>query len=100
MEQWRGVARCASISQYYGSGSTATGQKRYDGVVSRPTAQRLAEFADPAGAGGAYPFNAATLNLRADFGARVISLPHDFEGVWTDDPAVKDAATLAARTRL
>lgn len=103
VQQWLGVARCASFtSGYYGSGgSTATGQKRYDGVETRVGAIRLAEFSDPLGNGDAYTFSAATLYERADFQSRVISLPYSFEGVWTDDgdPA-KAAATLAARTRL
>ncbi|MBE0564828.1 MAG: hypothetical protein IH621_02650 [Krumholzibacteria bacterium] len=100
VEQWRGVAGCQGVSSiYYGDGSTATGSKRYDGVVPRTGAVRLAEFTDPNGALGQYPYSAATLNVRADFGARVISLPYDFQSVETADGAKADAQ-LAARVRL
>ena len=101
VEQWRGVADCVLVSGgYYGGGSTlATGGRRYDGVVPRTGALRLAEFTDPNGALGQYPFSAATLHERIEYDARVISLPCDFQSVWTDDDT-KASAQLAARVRL
>jgi hypothetical protein len=99
-DRWLGVARCATTSQYYGGGTTTGGLKRFDGVLPRETAMRLAEFTDPAGTGGAYPYSAATLNLRPEHQARVISLPYDFEGVWTLPSGQKTTAPLAERTRL
>ena len=101
VEQWRGVSDCFSISGgYYGGGGTlATGGRRYDGVVPRTGAVRLAEFTDPNGALGQYTFSAATLRERIEYDARVISLPYDFQSVWTDDDA-KASAQLAARVRL
>ncbi len=99
LDQWRAIARCSAVSsQYYSTITTSGGLKRYDGVVSRSTAQRLAEFTDPAGAPGAYAYNAATLNLRPDFNARVISLPYDFEGVWTVADGANAPSVLASRT--
>ncbi|MFO7609005.1 MAG: FlgD immunoglobulin-like domain containing protein [Candidatus Krumholzibacteriia bacterium] len=99
VEQWRGVANCLAATAVYYGGDTSTGNKRYDGVVPRVGAVRLAEFTDPSGTLGQYPYSAATLNVRADFGARVISLPYDFQSVETADGAKADAQ-LAARVRL
>ncbi|MBE0564829.1 MAG: hypothetical protein IH621_02655, partial [Krumholzibacteria bacterium] len=100
-EQWQGVANCQGVTAvYYGEGTLTTGSKRYDGVVPRTGAVRLAEFTDPNGALGQYPYSAATLNVRADFGARVISLPYDFQSLETvDGSGAKVEAQLPARVR-
>ncbi|MFO7608544.1 MAG: FlgD immunoglobulin-like domain containing protein [Candidatus Krumholzibacteriia bacterium] len=94
--QWQGVANCLGP---FSVSSPTTFSRHYDGVVPRTGAVRLAEFTDPNGASGQYPYSAATLNVRADFGARVISLPYDFQSVETADGAKADAQ-LAARVRL
>jgi len=100
VNQWEGMAICSvAASQYYGGGSVATGGRAFDGITVRPGAVRLAEFAAPDGAVGVYNFSAATLNVRADYNARVISLPYDLQSVWTQD-AAKAAASLPARTRV
>ena len=80
--EWRAVASALSTtSGYYGGGSIVTGTKRYDGVTVRAGAQRLAQFTDPVGFPGAYLFSAATLNVRDDFNARIISFPYDFQSI-------------------
>src|SRR5690606_38299441 len=98
--QWRGVANCLAVTNlYYGGGATVTGSKRYDGVVPRLGAVRLAEFLAPAGQPGQYQYSAATLHVRAEHGSRVVSLPYDFQSVETLDGAKADAQ-LAARVLL
>jgi hypothetical protein len=100
-DQWHAVGTSLSISSgYYGGGSTVTGTKRYDGVTVRPGAQRLAEFTDPVGFPGAYSFSAATLNVRTDFNARIISFPYDFQSIWTAQSEGKIDAPLPARTQI
>ena len=67
-----------------------------DAVTAVPTAQRLAEFADPAGQAGMYPYAAAVLNTVGS--SRVTTFPYDLAEIWTD-PAVP-VPPLAARTRV
>jgi hypothetical protein len=99
--EWRAVASALSTtSGYYGGGSIVTGTKRYDGVTPRAGAQRLAEFTDAAGFPGAYSYSAATLYVRADYNARVISFPYDFQSIWTAQSEAKIDAPLAARTQI
>lgn len=72
-----------------------------EAVVPRTGAVRLAEFADPAGAPGGYPYSAATLHEVPAYGARVLSLPVDLAAVYTDpDEGQKAGASSAARSRL
>lgn len=72
-----------------------------DAVVPRTGAVRLAEYADPSGAPGGYPYSAATLHEVPAYGARVLSLPVDLAAVHTDpDEAAKAGAQQAARSRL
>ncbi|MFT7699502.1 MAG: hypothetical protein ACI8S7_001330 [Candidatus Krumholzibacteriia bacterium] len=51
-----------------------------DGVQPRAGALRLAEFANPGGAGGSYGYSAATENIFPPF-SRVISLPYRFDRI-------------------
>ncbi|HPF71047.1 MAG TPA: FlgD immunoglobulin-like domain containing protein, partial [Candidatus Krumholzibacteria bacterium] len=100
LDRWSAAASCLSATWSGGYYNVeVTTQLRYDGVVPRSGAVRLAEFTSPDGMAGAYPFSAATLNVRADHGSRVISLPYDLQSVYTDDGA-KGAAMPAARSRL
>ncbi|MBE0566264.1 MAG: hypothetical protein IH621_09925 [Krumholzibacteria bacterium] len=72
-----------------------------DAVVPQTGAVRLAEYADPSGAPGGYPYSAATLHEVAAYGARVLSLPVDLAAVYTDpDEGLKASAQQAARSRL
>ena len=77
------------------------GINTFDAVEPLPGATRIAEFANKAGNGGAYPYSAATLNAPA-WGARVITLPYDLMFVYTDpnEPTAKAEAALSARVRL
>lgn len=61
---------------------------------------RLAEFLNPAGSGGNYPYSAATLNENPEFNAKVISLPYDLSFIWDDPDASKSAASMPARAQL
>jgi len=60
--------------------------KGFDAVEPLGTGVRVAQFADPAGNGGAYNYSAATLNVRGD-GSRAISMPYDFSYIWYDSEA-------------
>ncbi len=84
-----------SLSSWYAYGG-CPGLNRFDGVVTRGGAIRLAEFTDPQRQPGAYPFAAATLNRVGD--SRVISMPVDLMFVYTDPEA--PAALLSSRTRV
>jgi hypothetical protein len=100
VDRWDAAGACESgswLNGYYNIQLTT--DVRYDGVVARPGAVRLAEFTTPDGQAGAYPYSAATLNVRADVGSRVVSLPYDLQSVRTND-GDKDLATMAARSRL
>ena len=57
----------------------------FDGVETMGSAERLAEFTDPAGQPGAYDFSAATLNQVGT--SRIISMPVDLMFVYTDPAA-------------
>ena len=100
--EWLAVgSELSTTSGYYGGGSIVTGTKRYDGVTVRAGAQRLAEFTDPVGFPGAYSFSAATLNVRADFNARIISFPYDFQSIWSPGTnSVKISAPLSTRAQI
>ena len=101
VDRWRGVASCLGIGAgYYGSGSAATGKKRYDGVFPLTGAVRLAEFLDPAGVAGQYTFSAATYHERGDHDARIVSLPYDFQSIHTDADGAKADAAPADRVLL
>ena len=69
-------------------------------VYNAGTAVSLAEFLDPWGSSGAYPFSAATLNHPVNFpDCTVISLPYDLMFVCEGDPS--DANPLiSVRTRI
>ncbi len=102
VDEWRGVASSLSVSSgYYGGGSIVTGTKRYDAVQPRAGAQRLAQFLDQSGAPGAFVYSAATLNVRGDVNARIISFPYDFQSIWTPATGeVKSTAPLPARAQV
>ncbi len=100
--QWKAVAsNLPPVSVYYGTGDNTTGLRRFDGVQARPGAVRLAEFLDPNGLPGQYPFSAATLNVRADYTARVLSFSYDLQSIWTPSPnGDKIDAPLPARVKV
>jgi hypothetical protein len=76
------------------------GINTFDGVSVTGSAQRLAEFTDPGGSVGAYPYSAATLNYpEAANMSRVVSLPYDFSYIFNVKGA-KTSAPIAARTTL
>ena len=67
----------------------------FDVVEPSVSGQRLAEFTDPAGNTGVYPYAAATLNTLGN-GSRVISMPYDFMFIHTN-PDDNGQAPLPAR---
>jgi hypothetical protein len=54
----------------------------FDGVTTT-TAERVAEFLNPQGQGGSYPYAAATYNDLAAFNNEIIYLPYDLAYVYT-----------------
>ncbi len=77
------------------AGGGCPGLNNFDAVTPAGPGVRLAEFADPAGNGGVYPYSAAT--LAAAGGSRVISLPCDLMFVETDPG---EASSIAAGLRV
>ncbi|MFO7607874.1 MAG: FlgD immunoglobulin-like domain containing protein [Candidatus Krumholzibacteriia bacterium] len=74
---------------------------RFDAVTAAGGAVRLAGWAAPGGAPGAYPYAAALANEVPAHGARVVFLPADLSLVFTDpDEGAKAEAALPARVRL
>lgn len=73
----------------------------FDGVRTIGSAQVLAEFTDPSGAGGAYDYSAATLNIinPGPDQMRVISMPVDLMSIYTD-PAGNSSSHLPDRADL
>jgi len=74
---------------------------QFDAVEPINTASRHAQFTDANGAGGAYGYSAASLNLGAN-GNRSVTLPYDFMYIMKDpdETGGKAAAPLSARARL
>ncbi len=54
----------------------------FDAVEATGTGVRLAEFTDPMGNGGAYPYAAATYNYNSTTDTEVISMPFDFQWLY------------------
>ncbi len=75
---------------------------RFDAVIARYAAGaiQLAEFLDPGGNPGVYPYAAATLMPNLEFDAKVISLPYDFSTIYDAPGADKSFAPLPARVQL
>lgn len=99
--QWlaKGIDSMSNFASF--DGSLATGPRRYDGVTLLPGAQRLAQFTDPDGQTGMYPYSAATLNVRTDFNDRIITFPYDFQSIWTPPSATaKVGAPLSTRAQV
>jgi hypothetical protein len=87
----------ASLSTWIAYGG-CPGINNFDGVEPMGSAVRLAEFTDPQGQSGAYPFSAATLNRAGN--SRIISMPVDLMYVYTDPAApinVLSGSTLLLR---
>jgi hypothetical protein len=74
------------------------GINTFDAIQPTGDAVRLAEFSDPSGVAGAYPYSAATL-MELN-GNKVISMPYDFKDIWTNPNAAKAAASRPARTQV
>jgi len=76
--------------------------RHFDAVEAIGNAERLAEFTDPSGLPGDYPYAAAVLKHRADYNNSVIYLPYDFNHIMTpqQEAGAKNPAALAARTQL
>ena len=74
----------------------------FDAVVASGVGQRLAEFTDPAGNTGVYPYSAATLAANPQgLGNRIVTLPYDLYAV-TDDRQdfTKTRAPIQTRSKL
>ena len=76
------------------------GTSTFDAVQVKTGSLRIAEFTDPAGQTGVYPYSAATLNPSAGLlgTSRVISLSYDLMSIYTN-PEVP-GSTVSARTAL
>ena len=73
----------------------------FDAVVPTGNAISLAEFTDPSGQAGAYPYAAAVYHHRADYDVNVVYLPYDFNFIMTPQGgSEKPASPSATRTRL
>jgi len=69
VEEWIAFGGCPSINTF-------------DGVTTTMATQ-VAEFLNPHGLGGAYPYSAATYNYLADFNDQIVYLPYDLMFVQT-----------------
>ncbi len=76
------------------------GLNTFDGVLPLGAGTRLAEFSDPSGSSGSYPYSAATLNVRnpGPDQSRIVSMPVDLMFVYTDPDGIPSG--IADRTRL
>jgi len=92
--QWRENGNCEAPGTRFGRFA------RSDAITPTVGAQLLAEFTDPAGAPGAYPYAAALLNITAADGGRAITIPSTLRRIYTDPDAAKAEAPLSARTRV
>jgi hypothetical protein len=73
----------------------------FDAVVPVGNAISLAEFTDPSGQAGAYPYAAAVYHHHADYDVNVVYLPYDFNFIMTPQGgSEKPASPSATRTRL
>ncbi len=71
----------------------------FDAVTATGTSVRVAEFLDPAGSPGAYPYAAAVHNRVDTYDADVVYQPYDFMHIITDPLLPPSAPPLPARTR-
>jgi hypothetical protein len=88
-----------SVSSWIAYGGCA-GINTFDAVTPINTATRIAQFANPVGNPGGYPYSAATLNYIAADNANIISMPYDLMFVYTDADEAKALAQLSARARV
>ncbi len=70
----------------------------FDAVTTTGTATRLAEFCDPAGNPGAYPYSAFTFNIFN--GSRVVSAPYDLMFIYSDPSGAKSPAPRPSRAQI
>ncbi len=89
-------ATVSSWIAYGGCGDINT----FDAVEPINTATRIAQFANAAGNPGGYAYSAATLNEIVADDASVISMPYDFQFLFTDADEAKALAELSARARV
>ncbi len=88
-DEWLAYKGCPFISSY----------NSFDAVDALGTAVRLAEFTDPEGNAGVYPYSAATLYHVTTHNANVISLSYDLMFVYTPSGG-GDGTPRATRSRL
>jgi len=69
-------------------------------AIEAGTGTRLAEFANSAGAGGAYSYSAATLAYDATFDATVVTMPYDLMYIYDDAAGAKAPAAISARSKV
>ncbi len=87
VDAWRAVGGCPA-------------RRSFDALLPASGAQRLAEYATPGGAGGAYPAAAAVLLVNEAFDYRTITLPTAFVAI-VDQPGENDSGLpIPARARL
>ncbi len=91
VDEWITYGSCPFLGPYY--------KNTFDGV--EPTgAVPLAEFTDPDGLGGAYPYAAGTYALEPIYSAGVVYLPYDLMFVYTSPDGTGPPPAWAARTAI
>ena len=89
----------ATVDEWIAFGACSfDGQSYFDAILPGSQSVNLAEFTDPRGNGGAYPYSAAVLYTSPSTGSRAITLPYDFMRIYATQN--KAAASLAERTRV
>jgi len=92
--QWLENGRCET------PGTRFVRSARPNAVTPIPTALRLAEFSDPAGAPGIYPYAAALLNTVPADGGRTITIVSTLRRIMTDQMSANPGAPLSARVQV
>lgn len=73
--------------------------EEFDAVIEVGDAQKLAEFTDPNGNTGAYPYAAAVYHHQVQYNADVIYLPYDFYNILTPPVEGKRRVDSPSATR-
>jgi hypothetical protein len=87
VQQWVAYGGCLNINEF-------------DAVTPQSGVEVLAEYLNPDGVAGQYPYAAATLKYNTDHDAKIIYLPYAFTFIDSDDATGGDGRVLAARARV
>ena len=88
----------AIVDEWIAFGGCSPYRAPFDAILPGPESINLAEFTDPSGAGGAYPYSAAVLFISPTTGSRAITLPYDLMRIYA--PQDKVGAHLVERARV